>query len=114
MLFNIPIPVLCVFGLFYGYGIFALITGKVWDRWTGKIVTGAQARLGGITLIGIGVLLTLGAYYPQKTNEVSATLVVWVITMVFVRWMFRPSEPPFERLPLRRTSKRKRKNDELW
>ncbi len=116
MIFNLPVPVLCVLSIFYGCGAFALITGKAWNRRTGKPVTGAQARLSGITLIGMGALLTLLVYYPEKKGEVSATLCLCVINWMFLGWMIWQRPEPSDRLPgipLERKFKGKRKNHEL-
>jgi hypothetical protein len=116
MIFNLPIPILCILSIFYGYGAFALITGRAWNRWTGKIVIGAPARLGGITLIGMGALFTLLIYYPEREGEISATLCLWVINLMFLGWMIRQRQEPVNRLPgipLEREIKGKRKNDEL-
>jgi Kef-type K+ transport system membrane component KefB len=116
MIFNLPISVVCVLSMFYGYGMFALIAGKAWNRWTGKIIRGAPARLGGVALIGIGVLFTLLIYHPEREGEIAATTCLWIATLVFVGWMIRQQEERRDRLPripLERKSKRKRKNTEL-
>jgi hypothetical protein len=113
MIFNLPIPIICVLSMFYGYGLFARIAGKAWDRWTGKIVRGARARLGGVGLIGIGILITLLIYYPEKEGEIAATLGLWLVTLVFAARMIRQREERHDhlpRIPLER--KTKRKNDE--
>lgn len=116
MLFNIPFPVWCVLSFFYGYGAFALLTGKVWNRWTGKIETGLAARLGGVVVIGVGVLMTVGVTHPEKQNEVAATLFLWIINWAVIGvWIRRRADErnEFLRLPSVRKSKRKRKRNEL-
>lgn len=87
MILNIPAPVWCVLLFFYGYGAVALITGKAWNRWTGQIVSGPASRIGGATLIAMGVTLTLGVYYPGKTTEISATMFLLVINSAVLQWL---------------------------
>lgn len=103
MLFNVPYPVWCVLGMFYGYGLFVLITGRAWDRWTGRTIRGARARIGGIGVLGLSVLFTVLVYYPARDTEVLATMFLWFITLFWAgRLIGEPEESP----------RRKRKNDE--
>ena len=43
----------------YGLGLYSLIVGKAYDRWSGKVITGARARWGGVVVLGFCVLFTL-------------------------------------------------------
>jgi hypothetical protein len=115
MPFNIPFPVWCVLLMFYGLGAWVFITGKTWTR-TGKVVTGAPARVAGATVLGLAVLFTVLALHPEKSSEVSATMIVLIVNEGFLIWMLRRRQThssDFLRLPLDHPPKGKRKRKEF-
>jgi hypothetical protein len=112
MIAGIPDEVLCVLAMFYGYGTFALITGKALSRWTGKIVSGTGPRIGGVTNIAIGAVFTWFVFHLERGTEVVVMLMALIITSAWLQHRVAQHEEDRQgwyRIPLGRTPRRKRK-----